>query len=280
MKLMRKDVFIFNNVGISTQLWPRTFSNLHSHEFYEISYVLAGKISHAMNGERDDLEVGDLRLFTTDDKHELKSNGNDAIHRDIFVDKELFERFCETAFGSRDFFKNRERQNKAKLTHEELTELETLMSKFTSESVTEIKRCYGIEAVIKILNKILASQSDSQNLSFDDYPKTLKEIIDHFNKPFALKMSVSDIIARTGYNPSYISRLFKKYTGDNLSEYLKNLRLKHVAYYLKTTDLSLREIADIVGIESLSYLNSIFKKKYFVPPIQYRKENRSSDDNK
>jgi two-component system response regulator YesN len=93
-------------------------------------------------------------------------------------------------------------------------------------------------------------------------------------------MSVSDIIERTGYNPSYISRLFKKYTGDNLSEYLKNLRLKHVAYYLKTTDLSLREIADIVGIESLSYLNSIFKKKYLVPPIQYRKENRHTDDGK
>ena len=280
MKLMRKDVFIFNNVGISTQLWPRTFSMIHSHEFYEISYVLAGKTLHTLNGKQDDLTVGDLRLLTMTDKHELRSADNDNVRRDIFVEKELFERLCETIYGSKDFFKKRNLPNRAVLTHDELTDLELLMNKFTTETVTEVKRGCGMEAVIKILNKILSSQAISQNSSFENYPKTLKEIIDHFNKPLALKMSVSDIIQRTGYNPSYISRLFKKYTGDNLSEYLKNLRLKHVAYYLKATDLSLREIADIVGIESLSYLNSIFKQKYSVPPIQYRKENRYTDDNK
>ena len=46
--------------------------------------------------------------------------------------------------------------------------------------------------------------------------------------------------------------------------------------YLETTKFSLSEIGYLVGIESLSYLNKIFKKTYGITPIQYRKlHNRS-----
>ena len=275
MKIMKKGTFIFDNLGISTQLWPRTASMLHTHEFYEILYVVSGKISHVLNGNQDDLTVGDLRFLTTSDMHDLRTS-SDASHRDILIDKDLFEQFFSTVFGNNEFIKTLSGK-KAVLTNDEISELEVLMRGFTTENQTEKKRALAFEAIIKIINKLLAAKSSGKEAGFDNYPKTLKEIIDQFNKPNALKMSVSDIIAMTGYNPSYVSRLFKKYTGDNLSEYLKNLRLKHVAYYLETTDLSLREIADIVGIESLSYLNSIFKKKYGVPPIQYRKDIRKTE---
>jgi AraC-like DNA-binding protein len=248
---------------------------LHTHEFYEILYVVSGKISHVLNGNQDDLTVGDLRFLTTSDMHDLRTS-SDASHRDILIDKDLFEQFFSTVFGNNEFIKTLSGK-KAVLTNDEISELEVLMRGFTTETQTEKKRALAFEAIIKIINKLLAAKSSGKEAGFDNYPKTLKEIIDQFNKPNALKMSVSDIIAMTGYNPSYVSRLFKKYTGDNLSEYLKNLRLKHVAYYLETTDLSLREIADIVGIESLSYLNSIFKKKYGVPPIQYRKDIRKTE---
>lgn len=276
MNIMKKGTYIFDDVGISTQLWPRTHSRLHSHEFYEILYVVSGKVNHVLNGNQDDLSVGDLRFLSTSDMHDLSSTNSDASHRDILIDKDLFEQFSALIFGNDQFIKN-VASKKAKLTNDEISELEVLMHAFTNETQTEKKRALAFEAILKIVNKLVSTTNEEMPSEYNNYPKTLKEIIDHFNKPFALKMSVSDIIARTGYNPSYVSRLFKKYTGDNISEYLKNLRLKHVAYYLKTTDLSLREIADIVGIESLSYLNSIFKKKYGVPPIQYRKERRKTE---
>ena len=73
------------------------------------------------------------------------------------------------------------------------------------------------------------------------------------------------------YNRTYICRVFKKETGMSLSEYITNVRLERVAYYLKTTNYPLRTIADIVGMESLSYLNKVFKAKYGLTPAKYRK---------
>ncbi len=41
---------------------------------------------------------------------------------------------------------------------------------------------------------------------------------------------------------------------------------------LETTSLPMGEIADTVGVNDTSYLNKIFKKKYGLTPLQYRKQ--------
>ncbi len=268
-------MYIFNDVGISTQLWHKGGAVKHNHEFYEIVYVIQGEIKHTLNGVSDNLTVGDLRLLTPTDVHEIFRPA-DCSQRDIFIKKDLFEQFCQTVFGTSDFISQNPSSFKATLSDDKLNKLETLVQQFTIETAVEKKRCVGFEAILKVLNILLSFNPQADN-SFNTYPLAIKQIITNLNHPLALKKSVSDIIEKTGYNTSYISRLFKKHTGEKLSDYLKNLRLKHVAYYLKTTDLSLREIADIVGVESLSYLNSIFKKKYGEPPIQYRKTNRTNN---
>jgi YesN/AraC family two-component response regulator len=79
------------------------------------------------------------------------------------------------------------------------------------------------------------------------------------------------MVKRFGYSPIYISRLFKKYVGVTLSDYLKEIRLSHTAYYLENTNYSLQQICNLVGLDNLSYLNKIFKEKYGTTPIKYRK---------
>ena len=81
------------------------------------------------------------------------------------------------------------------------------------------------------------------------------------------------ILSELKYSNSYVCHIFKRHMGITLSDYIKNVRLDHVAYYLKTTEYSLKEICDLVGIESLSYANKIFKEKYKTTPIAYRKNN-------
>ena len=68
--------------------------------------------------------------------------------------------------------------------------------------------------------------------------------------------------------------------GISLSEYIISKRLDTMVYYLINTDYSLTEIGNRIGVESLSYLNRMFKKKYMIPPIQYRKlYSKKGEDN-
>ncbi|QOS79230.1 helix-turn-helix domain-containing protein [Paenibacillus sp. JNUCC31] len=69
---------------------------------------------------------------------------------------------------------------------------------------------------------------------------------------------------------SYVSRLFKKETGSNLSEYLIAKRIKVAAHLLETTSLSVETISNRVGFQNVSHFISSFKKTHCNTPLKYR----------
>jgi transcriptional regulator GlxA family with amidase domain len=70
---------------------------------------------------------------------------------------------------------------------------------------------------------------------------------------------------------SRFRHLFKQETGTTPGEYLRELRFRKAEMMLRTTFLSLKEIADEVGLVSLSHFMRGFKKRYGMTPREYRK---------
>jgi transcriptional regulator GlxA family with amidase domain len=54
-------------------------------------------------------------------------------------------------------------------------------------------------------------------------------------------------------------------------EYIHNKRLERAQLLLTTSSASLKEIAGRVGIPNIYYFSRLFKRKYAVPPGEYRK---------
>lgn len=71
-------------------------------------------------------------------------------------------------------------------------------------------------------------------------------------------------------SPSYLSRIFKRDTGVNLSTYLQNARIDAAKTLLRTTDLKSYEVAERVGITDPVYFSRIFKKVTGLKPKDYR----------
>ena len=79
------------------------------------------------------------------------------------------------------------------------------------------------------------------------------------------------ILAETNYDQSYICRIFKKYVGCTLTQYLLNTRLNIAATYLQTTDDTIENICESIGLgKSVSYFTACFKKKFSVSPKEFR----------
>lgn len=55
-------------------------------------------------------------------------------------------------------------------------------------------------------------------------------------------------------------------------EYLINIRLKKSKELIETTDLPIGEISKMVGIEDQNYFSRLFKRKYGVSPMNYKKD--------
>lgn len=96
-------------------------------------------------------------------------------------------------------------------------------------------------------------------------------IRNHVNTP----LSLDDVAASIGRSVSYTGNLFKKETGQTLGNYIVECRLEEAKSFLKYTDRTLAEISSYLCFSSQSYFQNVFKKKYGVTPMQYRRQHHT-----
>ena len=53
---------------------------------------------------------------------------------------------------------------------------------------------------------------------------------------------------------------------------INDLRIKHAAYLLQTTDYTQQKICESIGFESVSYFNKLFKRKYGITPATFKRQ--------
>lgn len=100
--------------------------------------------------------------------------------------------------------------------------------------------------------------------------ETVKAILKYIRTNFYKDIALGDISAMFNINPSYISQLFKKETGQNLIEYITRVRMEHACMLLKTSDLTVNSIAEQSGYEDNVYFRKVFRKVIGKTPVEYR----------
>ena len=267
-KLTGHDLLIRDS-NLSTQTTYNNSSHEHTHDFYEFFYIIQGAVIHKTSGKSETLTMGDIRLMIPGESHAV-SKKEQCVQRDIIIDKTFFEQVCQFLFLSESTVKNIFFGKAVHVGIEEITEIERLLANFAQEVNIHKKRCIALEIVANLLSKFCDSETKKFSTSAS-YPDVIKNILSSFTKPEHLGKTINRTVKMLGYSPIYISRLFKKHVGITLSDYLKDIRLSHTAYYLENTNYSLQQICNLVGLDNLSYLNKIFKEKYGTTPIKYRK---------
>ena len=85
--------------------------------------------------------------------------------------------------------------------------------------------------------------------------------------------NLNSIARKMQMTDSHLSRVFKKNTGTNFSEYLSDRKLEEAArLLLQDSKIKVADIADMLGYGNPTYFLSRFKAKYGISPSAYRKE--------
>ena len=93
------------------------------------------------------------------------------------------------------------------------------------------------------------------------------------NYPYPI--TVEEIANACKLNRSYFSKLFKEIIGSTPQEFLINLRLSEAAEQMKTTSASIGDIAVRCGYPNQLHFSQAFKKRYGLPPREWRKSNQT-----
>ena len=106
----------------------------------------------------------------------------------------------------------------------------------------------------------------------------LIEIFSYVVDDIQSDLSNTSIAKKVGLSKDYVSQFFKKMTGRNLQDYVKELRMSKAVTLVKTTNMPIQEVCKAVGINDFSYFCRLFKKIMGVSAkkIQQRSRNKLS----
>lgn len=100
----------------------------------------------------------------------------------------------------------------------------------------------------------------------------VKQMISYIQEHFADNITIQALTEHAHVSRSECFRSFRRYTGKKPMEYINEYRLLQAAGLLRDTNLSISEVGSSCGFGSSSYFGKLFRKKYGVTPLEYRKE--------
>lgn len=130
-------------------------------------------------------------------------------------------------------------------------------------SSEELERALWRQADV-LMDHIRKGGSWNQQITIE---RMKQYIVDHY----AEKLSLSVLADEFGFNPYYLSNLFKELGGQNFLEYVNQVRIGKAIELLKDRKNKIRDVAVLTGYENVNSFTRAFKKVVGHTPNDYRK---------
>ena len=244
----------------------------HGHTDWEILIVLNDRMIQRINGIDIVLSAGTACLLGPSDHHSLlyperKKNQFQGI---TFLTTDGYMRQL-MAMLSTDIYDRLCSDQQTHIFSLSPSFLESLTNSCLELQGTNNKPSPQAEEQCNILFHSLIVQFLRQNRSATSIPATLGLFIKSLNNPQLSANDIKELQAKLPYSYSNLTRLFKKYTNQTITQYVNNIKLQHAKELLSTTNMTTLMITNALGFESVSHFNHLFKKQFNTTPTQYRK---------
>ena len=113
----------------------------------------------------------------------------------------------------------------------------------------------------------VTKRSDTGNFSVEQAKRYLST---HLTQ----EVRIADVADAIGLSPGYLSRLFKRVTGQTMRAYLTSERIKTAQRLLVTDERGIAQIAALLRFCDQSYFTQVFRRETGLTPRQYRDSNR------
>ena len=137
----------------------------------------------------------------------------------------------------------------------------------TAEISNDIDRLmkHSIENMCK---KIDDSRNNSNNQNKNIITQSICEIIEKEYSNNAICLSF--IAEQLGLSPNYIGHIFKSVKNKSIAQYIMDIRMEKLAYYLNNTSLPLDTMIENVGLDKNNYFYTLFKKHFGMSLSEYK----------
>lgn len=142
-----------------------------------------------------------------------------------------------------------------------------------STGYEDVCQAYMEILIIRLMRSTtLSVPSEPQISSGNRQCAAVRRYIDlHFKEPLTLEQLAEE----SHMNKYYLSHSFKREYGTSPINYMISRRIEESKYLLAETDLSMTQIAQLLGFSSLSYFSQVFRRTQSVSPLEYRQSTKT-----
>ncbi|MBN2626148.1 MAG: helix-turn-helix domain-containing protein [Spirochaetales bacterium] len=249
----------------------------HSHDYYELVYVVRGKGIHLLGENRFIIGESNIFLIPPGVQHGYMGTEALELYNVLFVKEEflypLYDRERMTGyqllFNIEPFLGGNGSDRRMLFVEKEqimglLQELETSL-KNSAEGWRYISRHLFDRIMFSVINHYLPVP---RNSLLDRLGRIMPYIQEHLEE----ELTLSRLCEEGGMSRSSLTRTFQQVYGMSPMEKVRDMRVEKASLLLREGHLQIQTVAELCGFASSAYFCRVFREKTGVTPSEYRKE--------
>lgn len=247
-------------------------SRIHFHPFTEFYYILDGSGKISIEDKMIDVKKDDFLIINSNVGHSIYSSENDEnlIYISFGVDS-IFVKSVDNndSLEEDKYYYNSIDEYKDYF----LTCFNDIHDEFNSKDPysKSMANAKASEFVITLLRKFSHEFKITNDIKINKQIDYIKNFIDN---NYSEDIKLENLSKMAYMNKFHLISEFKQAYRVTPIEYLILKRIEVTKNLLISTNHSMEEISSIVGFNSQSYFNQVFKKKVGITPSQFRKNHR------
>ena len=239
------------------------YTNRKDLDSYELRYTLSGEGVLEYEGKKYLLKEGDGYFISCQKPHVYYSRPCGWKSTVLHINGNL----CE------DFFQSWSQRGNYKFDRDICPSFEMMQYQllYATQKVYPYQE-YRINCLLDLLlSELLSSTANMPNTAQSSNAEVITALLDHIHAHFSEELIFENLAKEFGISRTLLFNSFRCYTGFTPGRYLLQVRIKQAKILLKTSTLSIEDVATSVGFKDAGHFSQMFKKEVGVTPLKYRK---------
>lgn len=257
--------FHINRAGCSYCNNDFSITREQAYSYYTIHYIFDGCGFFHISGQDHLLKKGDIFLIPPNKAHIYRNTSNTPLG---MVWLELSEGMCRELFSNMIHrhgytFTN---MDSTRVLHTMASLLETLTASVTPDVFIISSQVY---TCLMELFRLIETAPTQGNPYVD-------AALSYIHKHCTQSIHIGELADSLHISSAYLIKLFRKNVGVAPLKYLHLKRVEYACLLLRTTQMTIEEISNEVGMYDSSSFCHLFKKIYSITPAKYRQSFRQT----
>lgn len=251
---------------------------LHTHNFYELFFCMSGNMKFLINETVYYLRKNDLILLNSTDVHGIINDTDNLFERYVIEFDPEYITALRDSFDILEIFISPCRPH---ILHLNTAQSQNFLFQFNkldsyehpqNEFALPLYKKLAFTELLLLVNTFADSAAAAAPEKEDPKTERLERILSYINSHITEDLTVNSLAEQFYLSPSYLSSIFKSFTGYTVNSYIINQRISIASRLLKQ-NFSVQEAAEKSGFNNYAHFIRTFKKYTGYSPKQFAKSN-------